>query len=79
AMLSCFAASAVLTIGGLDQARLDTAYGVLALVLAAAAFELVNVVLVATGIYLYTNSRSPADLIGTWEDNAFELATLCLG
>lgn len=79
AMLSCFAASAVLTIGGLDQARLDTAYGVLALVLAAVAFELVNVVLVATGIYLYTNSRSPADLIGTWEDNAFEIATLCLG
>ncbi|WP_033294761.1 GGDEF domain-containing protein [Amycolatopsis jejuensis] len=77
AMLSCFAASAVLTIGG--PARLDTAYGVGALVLAAAVFELVNVVLVATGIFLYTNSRSPADLVGTWEDNAFELATLCLG
>ncbi|WP_027927914.1 GGDEF domain-containing protein [Amycolatopsis benzoatilytica] len=79
AMLSCFAASAVLTVGGLNRSPLDTAHGVFALILAAAVFELSNVVFVATGIYLYTNSRSPADLVGTWEDNAFELATLCLG
>ena len=79
AMLSCFAASAVLTVGGLNHSPLDTARGVVALVLAAAVFELSNVVFVATGIFLYTNSRSSADLIGTWEDNAFELATLCLG
>jgi len=79
AMLSCFAASAVLTIGDLNQSPLDTAHGVLALVLAAVVFELANVVFVATGIFLYTSSRSLADLVGTWEDNAFELATLCLG
>ncbi|SEP51584.1 diguanylate cyclase (GGDEF) domain-containing protein [Amycolatopsis saalfeldensis] len=79
AMLSCFAASAVLTIDGLNQAGLETWRGVFALVLAAAVFELVNVALVSVGIYLYTASRAAADLIGTWEDNAFELATLCLG
>jgi len=79
AMLSCFAASSVLTMTGLAKAPLETSRGVVALCLAAAVFELVNICLVAVGIYLYTSQRSAADLIGTWEDNAFELATLCLG
>ncbi|HET6711378.1 GGDEF domain-containing protein [Amycolatopsis sp.] len=79
AMLSCFAASAVLAVLGLHGTPLQTPRGLFALCLAAAVFELVNVGLVAAGIYLYTSQRSAADLIGTWEDNAFELATLCLG
>ncbi|WP_439386537.1 diguanylate cyclase [Amycolatopsis lexingtonensis] len=79
AMLSCFAASSVLAVLGLHGTPLQTPRGLFALCLAAVVFELVNVGLVATGIYLYTSQRSAADLIGTWEDNAFELATLCLG
>ncbi|WP_370973274.1 diguanylate cyclase [Amycolatopsis sp. cg9] len=79
AMLSCFAASSVLTVSGLHGTPLQTPRGLFALCLAAAVFELVNIGLVASGIYLYTSQRSAADLIGTWEDNAFELATLCLG
>ncbi|WP_308210265.1 GGDEF domain-containing protein [Amycolatopsis iheyensis] len=79
AMLSCFAASSVLALLGLHGTPLQTPRGVFALCLAAVVFELVNVGLVAAGIYLYTSQRSAADLIGTWEDNAFELATLCLG
>ncbi|MBB4685374.1 diguanylate cyclase (GGDEF)-like protein [Amycolatopsis jiangsuensis] len=79
AMLSCFAASAVLAVTGLNDVGIDSWYGLCALVLAAAVFEVVNAGLVAIGIFLYTNSRSSADLVGTWEDNAFELATLCLG
>ncbi|WSE35427.1 GGDEF domain-containing protein [Amycolatopsis rhabdoformis] len=79
AMLSCFAASAVLTIDHLNDATLNTWHGVLALIAAAAVFEVVNMALVAAGIYLYTGSRLAADLVGTWEDNAFEIATLCLG
>jgi diguanylate cyclase (GGDEF)-like protein len=79
AMLSCFAASSVLAVFGLHGTPLQTSRGLLALCLAAAVFELVNIGLVAAGIYLYTSQRSAADLIGTWEDNAFELATLCLG
>ncbi|MFE0025321.1 diguanylate cyclase [Amycolatopsis sp. NPDC059021] len=79
AMLSCFAASASLTVAGIDNAPLETWSGVGALVLAAVVFELVNIALVAAGIYLYTSKPSLADLIGTREDNAFELATLCLG
>jgi diguanylate cyclase (GGDEF)-like protein len=79
AMLSCFAASSVLAVLGLHGTPLQTPRGLFALCLAAAVFELVNVGLVAAGIYLYTSQRSAADLVGTWEDNAFELATLCLG
>ncbi|MFI5588907.1 diguanylate cyclase [Amycolatopsis sp. NPDC051758] len=79
AMLSCFAASSVLAVSGLNGTPLQTSRGLFALCLAAAVFELVNVGLVAAGIYLYTSQRSAADLMGTWEDNAFELATLCLG
>nr|WP_239070106.1 GGDEF domain-containing protein [Amycolatopsis sp. SID8362] len=79
AMLSCFAASSVLAVLGLHGTPLQTPRGLFALCLAAVVFELVNIGLVATGIYLYTSQRSAADLIGTWEDNAFELATLCLG
>jgi diguanylate cyclase (GGDEF)-like protein len=79
AMLSCFAASSVLAVTGLHGTPLQTPRGLFALCLAAAVFELVNIGLVAAGIYLYTSQRSAADLIGTWEDNAFELATLCLG
>jgi diguanylate cyclase (GGDEF)-like protein len=79
AMLSCFAASSVLAVAGLHGTPLETPRGLFALCLAAAVFELVNIGLVAAGIYLYTSQRSAADLIGTWEDNAFELATLCLG
>ncbi|MET8845702.1 GGDEF domain-containing protein [Amycolatopsis sp. NPDC004625] len=79
AMLSCFAASSVLAVLGLHGMPLQTARGLFALCLAAAVFELVNVGVVAAGIYLYTSQRSAADLVGTWEDNAFELATLCLG
>ncbi|WP_086673750.1 diguanylate cyclase [Amycolatopsis pretoriensis] len=79
AMLSCFAASSVLAVSGLHGTPLQSARGLFALCLAAAVFELVNMGLVAAGIYLYTSQRSAADLIGTWEDNAFELATLCLG
>ena len=79
AMLSCFAASSVLAVLGLHGTPLQTPRGLFALCLAAVVFELVNIGLVAAGIYLYTSQRSAADLIGTWEDNAFELATLCLG
>ncbi|HKN52749.1 MAG TPA: GGDEF domain-containing protein [Amycolatopsis sp.] len=79
AMLSCFAASSALVITGLSGTPLPTPRGLLSLVLAATVFELVNIGLVAAGIYLYTSQRSLADLVGTWEDNAFELATLCLG
>jgi diguanylate cyclase (GGDEF)-like protein len=79
AMLSCFAASSGLAMSGLHGTPVQTPRGLFALCLGAVVFVLVNIGLVAAGIYLYTSQRSAADLIGTWEDNAFEVATLCLG
>jgi diguanylate cyclase (GGDEF)-like protein len=45
----------------------------------ALAFELANLLLVGVGIFLYTKERQLTDIVGTWEDNALELVTLCLG
>jgi diguanylate cyclase (GGDEF)-like protein len=49
------------------------------ILVAAVTFELVNLVVVASALYLYTHERTVTDLLGTWGDNALELVTLCLG
>jgi diguanylate cyclase (GGDEF)-like protein len=82
AVLSCLAASFVVRavgLGGLADAGSSTVRGATIVLGAAITFELVNAVVVSTGIYLYTDSKSVADLLGTWEDNVLELVTLCLG
>ncbi|HET9142041.1 GGDEF domain-containing protein [Actinophytocola sp.] len=81
-MLSSFAASyAVRAFGPGDLADVDhsSVQGTVVVLLAAGVFELVNLVIVATGIFLYTRERSVTDLLGTGADNALELVTLCLG
>jgi diguanylate cyclase (GGDEF)-like protein len=81
-VLSCWAASAVLTttgIGTLADTRPGTTHCAAVVLTAAVIFELVNLVVTATGIYLYTEQRSLTDLVGTWADNALEVLTLCLG
>lgn len=81
-MLSCFAASYAVRasgLGDLADAQLSAVRGTAIVLLAAAVFELVNLALVATAIYLYTHERSATDLLGTWSDNELELVTLCLG
>ncbi|HEU5471550.1 MAG TPA: GGDEF domain-containing protein [Actinophytocola sp.] len=81
-MLSCFAASYAVRasgLGDLADAPPSTIQGTGVVILGAASFELVNLVLVAIAIYLYTEERSVTDLLGTWADNALELVTLCLG
>jgi diguanylate cyclase (GGDEF)-like protein len=81
-MLSCYAASYAVhasSLGNLAEGPISTDQGATVVLIAAAAFELVNLVLAATGIYLYTRERSLTDMVGTWGDNAFELVTLCLG
>lgn len=82
AVLSCWSASYVLHasgLGGLTSASSTVATGAIIVIIAAATFELVNLLVVATGIYLYTHQRSTSDLVGTRGDNALELVTLCLG
>jgi diguanylate cyclase (GGDEF)-like protein len=80
--LSCIAASAALDITGLGRlsdAPVSSGRGAAIVLVAALVFELVNLLVVATGIYLYTHTRELTDLVGTWNDNALELVTLCLG
>lgn len=79
ATISTWAASAVLhytPLGGLQDAAVATSPVV---VVAAVAFEAVNVALVAAGVFLRTGKRSLPALLGTWRDNLLELVTLCLG
>jgi diguanylate cyclase (GGDEF)-like protein len=80
-MLSCYAASYAVHASGLgDLAQMpEGVQGTGIVLLAAATLELVNLVLAAAAIFLYTHTRSMADVLGTWSDNAFELVTLCLG
>lgn len=80
--LSCIAASAALDVAGLGRlsdAPVSSGRGAAIVLVAALVFELVNLLVVATGIYLYTHTRELTDLVGTWNDNALELVTLCLG
>jgi diguanylate cyclase (GGDEF)-like protein len=81
-VLSCYAASYAVQVSGLgylDQAPPNSFRGTAIVLIAAAAFELVNLAMAVAGIYLYTRERSVTDLVGTWSDNALELVTLCLG
>lgn len=81
-VLSCYAASYavhVLGVGDLADAQPSMVKGTVVVLVAAAVFELVNLAIAATSIYLMTHSRSATDLLGTWGDNALELVTLCLG
>jgi diguanylate cyclase (GGDEF)-like protein len=81
-VLSCWAAAYAVNLSGLGVltgARPSSVQGTVIVLLAAAAFELVNLFLAVTSLTLYTHERSLTDLFGTWSDNALELVTLCLG
>ena len=81
-VLACHAASAVLNYAG-DGGRpaFGSAKELLVVALAILAYATVNTGLVAAAIALSAAlpKPSPAQLIGHWDDNMLELATLCLG
>lgn len=81
-VLAVLSAHAALTLfGGLPTAA-DDAGGVLGLVAAVAVYVLVNTLLVALAIALSTPAaEQPAlrRLLGHWDDNTLEFATLCMG
>lgn len=82
ALLSSFAAALVLRLvglGGLDDGSPGWSRAMGIVLTACVVFELINAVLVATGIFLYTAKRSWSELLGTGSDNALEVVTLCLG
>ena len=64
--------------GGLpaDPARPDV---VVAVGLAVSSYVVVNTVLIGAAIGLTGPRVAPRDLLGRWDDNALEVATLCMG
>jgi diguanylate cyclase (GGDEF)-like protein len=81
-VLACHAAAAVLGYaGGASPMRLDGPRELLTVGMAILAYATVNTGLVAAAIALSAPlpRPSPAQLIGHWDDNMLELATLCLG
>jgi diguanylate cyclase (GGDEF)-like protein len=79
-VITCVAVSALLGVIGL-RGSVDsmTAPGLLALIIAIAAYPVISAVLVATAIFVSTGRKRPSALIGSWSENALELATLGLG
>ncbi len=78
-VLAATAAHAVVrAMGGLPTGS-DDIVGVLGIGLAVLVYVTVNTALVAGAISLSSGDVSVHDLLGRWDDNALEIATLCMG
>lgn len=83
-VLAATAAHAVVDrAGGLPSGPADVA-GVLGIVAALLAYVVVNTTLIAVAILLTRRATTlaphdPRELMGRWDDNALEIATLCMG
>jgi diguanylate cyclase (GGDEF)-like protein len=79
-MLSCLAAGAVAghLPGGLSLAPLDVR-GLVGIVLVVVAYSAVNSALAAGALALLRDQRSLRGLVGSWQENSIEYATLCMG
>jgi diguanylate cyclase (GGDEF)-like protein len=64
--------------GGLPTGPEDVA-GALGVVAAVLAYVVVNTVLIAVAIGLSRQRADARELMGRWDDNALEIATLCMG
>jgi diguanylate cyclase (GGDEF)-like protein len=81
-VLSCYAASYTVHasgLGNLAEVPPVSGRGVAIVVIAAIVMELVNLIVAVVAVHLYSGTKSLTDLVGTWNDNALELVTLCLG
>lgn len=78
-LLAAYAAQVVGYLGGGVQGWPADAYGLAALGVAVFVYAVVNTVLVAAAIALTGAHSRPSELLGHWDDNALEIATLCLG
>ncbi|WP_219416349.1 GGDEF domain-containing protein [Pseudonocardia nigra] len=64
--------------GGLPEA-MDDVVGVAAVAVAVLLYVVVNTLLVAGAIALTKTRTGLRELVGRWDDNALEIATLCMG
>lgn len=78
-LLAAYAAQLVVQLGGGVQGWPTDAHGLAALGVAVVVYALVNTALVASAIALTGAHTRLSDLLGHWDDNALEIATLCLG
>jgi diguanylate cyclase (GGDEF)-like protein len=78
-LLAAHSAQAVVSwVGGVQGWPTD-AQGLAALGVAVVVYAVVNTALVAAAIALTGEHSRLSDLLGHWDDNALEIATLCLG
>jgi diguanylate cyclase (GGDEF)-like protein len=77
-VLACLAASAVLSNSG-DSVPGPTQYPALSVALALVVYTCVNRLLISLAVVLVGNPMTRSIIIGKWDDNLLELATLCLG
>ncbi|MEP7178641.1 MAG: GGDEF domain-containing protein [Pseudonocardiales bacterium] len=77
-VLACLAASAVLSHRGTSLPS-PTEYPAVAIVLALVVYTCVNRLLISLAVVLVGGPMTRAIILGKWDDNLLELATLCLG
>jgi diguanylate cyclase (GGDEF)-like protein len=77
--LACLAAGAVGAVARPGEGGLLGGLGVVTIVLALLAYVVVNSALVAAAIMMSAPQPDVVAALGEWDDNALELATLCLG
>jgi len=78
-VLAAYAAQAIVLLGGGVQGPPTDARELIALGAAVAVYGVVNTALVAAAIALTGAHNRVSDLLGHWDDNALEIATLCMG
>ncbi|MGE3285387.1 MAG: GGDEF domain-containing protein [Pseudonocardia sp.] len=78
-VLAAFAAQAVVGAAGGLEGFPANARGLAALVVAVFAYAGANIALVAAAIAIAGAHTRLSDVLGHWDDNALEIATLCLG
>ncbi|MGQ0576856.1 MAG: diguanylate cyclase [Pseudonocardia sp.] len=78
-LLAAYAAQTVVLLGAGVQGAPTDARGLAALGVAVGVYAVVNIALVAAAIALTGAHTRLSDLLGHWDDNALEIATLCLG
>jgi diguanylate cyclase (GGDEF)-like protein len=79
-LLSCAAAAQALAVVGAHLDALPRGIDTAAIVvIALAIYTLVNRGLIFVAVYLASGGKGKMNIIGTWQENSLEVATLCLG
>jgi len=78
-VLACLASSAVVHHGSANPLASPSAHSAATVVVALVVYTCVNRLLISVAVVLAGGPMTPSIMLGRWDDNALELATLCLG